>query len=191
MHRISLVNESYQLALAARPQDKVNPALTVATVNFQDHQGQVLGVLLTPWFLGLLLMPEELEGWRDHQIGDAHTENFPAGDFEFTHGWDPKFGAFGCSKIFSTMGEFSDQAAALRIAERAIQQLFIAAAPEVLVADSSPIKAVPDAVTDVDPDLELQAKSQRQGRTDGAFVADDAIDMKRRGLLTGALFGRK
>lgn len=176
MRRILLIQESYQQALAAKPKDSINSALEISTVSFQSYEGQVLGAIVTPWFLGLLLLPQELEGWRDHQIGDVHREALPAGEFEFNHGWDPKFGAFGCCSLFSEMDEFPDQASALRVAAKAMEQLFVA--PPTDSTTDTPL------ATTVEAEVEQQNIIEPPAR-------NEAVDMKRRGLLTGSIFGRK
>ncbi|MEH6469872.1 MAG: [NiFe]-hydrogenase assembly chaperone HybE [Halopseudomonas sp.] len=171
MRRIALITASYQQALATTQQSKSNPSLEVAAVSFQHHHGQQLGVIVTPWFMGLLLLPVEIEGWRDNQTGDAHKETFPAGDFEFTHGWDSKFGAFGSYPLFPSMDEFTDQAAALQMAERVMQQLFVEAKPK--------------------PETVAQKKSATSKATIKVNSISEAIDTKRRGLLTGSFLNRK
>ncbi|OMH32072.1 [NiFe]-hydrogenase assembly chaperone HybE [Motiliproteus sp. MSK22-1] len=226
MRRISLLEKSYKQSLAAKAEGSINPALEVAAVQFQDYQGQVLGVIITPWFMGLILLPLELEGWRDHQTGDSHTERLPAGEFEFVHGWDPGFGAYGSCPLFSPMDEFPDQATAIQMAERAMEQLFKEPSSEKAAASQkvekkNQQKEASQGIVDKTPDaneIDVSTKDiagkigqkSRQVSADKTGPAavgsrspdslpgdhskgrnEESVDMRRRGLFTGALFGRK
>ena len=191
MRRISLIKQSYQDTLTASQREQGNSVLDVATVSFQDFQGQLLGVVLTPCFLQLLILPQEIEGWRDHQIGETHKEVFPAGEFEFSHGWDPSFGAFGCCQLFSSMAEFSDQTAALEMAELAMKLIFVERAPE-LVAEEDSAGSADSAELEIKTVADVASPTQTlpSSHGDADSVANETVDMKRRGLLMGSLFGR-
>ena len=213
MRRISLIEKSYKQSLAAKPKGSVNSALEVAAVEFQDYQGQVLGVIVTPWFMGLMLLPLELEGWRDHQTGDSHKERLPAGDFEFVHGWDPKFGAYGSCPLFSPMDEFPDQTTAIQMAKRAMEQIFKdPQSKEVTKGEEVVEEKIQREVKGIKIQGEMNSADQI-GETSKSAAADKAIatestdfrsshskadssgaesvDMRRRGLFTGSLFRRK
>ena len=190
MRRIPLIEKSYQQSLETKNSEEINSALEVAAVNFQDYQGQLLGVVITHWFMGLLLLPVEIEGWRNHQTGDSHKEMFPAGEFEFTHGWDPLFGAYGSCPLFSPMDEFADQRTALMMAERAMSRLFIESQP-VTAALAANARAAADntAVDNTVGDAGRAAGNKTAGNETAA--AKETVDVRRRGLLTGSLFRRK
>ncbi|MEH6628633.1 MAG: [NiFe]-hydrogenase assembly chaperone HybE, partial [Motiliproteus sp.] len=128
MRRVPLIEQHYQQILEEKVRDlaAINPDLEVKTIGFQDLDGQILGVVITPWFMDLFLLTDELEGWRADQTGEHHFQPFPAGDFHFAHAWDAKIGAYGISSLFSPMDDFPDQATAERTALRALEQLFVA-----------------------------------------------------------------
>ncbi|MCW8886771.1 MAG: [NiFe]-hydrogenase assembly chaperone HybE [Motiliproteus sp.] len=185
MRRIPLVQQHYQQIFDEKMKDLpiINSALFVQAMGFRDFNGQLLGVVITPWFMNLMLLPVELEGWRDHQTGEQHFEPFPAGDFHFTHGWDPKMGAYATCSLFSPMDEFPDQATAERTAVRAMEQLFIKRETEV--------EAEPEV--DSATDEQQQAASQSDSASDTPSQVsskpktkpepDEEIDTRKRGLF--------
>jgi [NiFe] hydrogenase assembly HybE family chaperone len=102
----------------------LNPALAVEAVGFGHWESHWLGVLITPWFMNLMLMPREPEAWRGAAAGDAVTYLFPAGSFEFIAGRDDALGDYQSCSLFSPMFQFADQDAARLTAAAALQALF-------------------------------------------------------------------
>jgi [NiFe] hydrogenase assembly HybE family chaperone len=108
----------------------VNPALSVEAVGFRPWADHWLGVLVTPWFMNLWLMPRVLAKWQP--IGERETRHyvFPAGVFEFIGGRDPALGDYQACSLFSPMFEFSDPANARDTAVAALAALFDRASRE-------------------------------------------------------------
>ncbi len=102
----------------------VNEQLTVQAVGFQPWGPHWLGVLVTPWFMNLVLMPRELQQWVPLAERESRFHAFAAGVFEFIGGFDEEIGAYQACSLFSPMFEFNspEQAAATGLA--ALQALF-------------------------------------------------------------------
>ena len=102
----------------------VNPALSVEAVGFRPWADHWLGVLVTPWFMNLWLMPRVVAKWQP--IGEQQSRHyvFPAGVFEFIGGRDPALGDYQACSLFSPMFEFSDPANAHDTAVAALDALF-------------------------------------------------------------------
>ena len=101
-----------------------NHALHVEAVGFQPWQGHVLGVLVTPWFMNLTLLPGPDEDWSALVRGEKELVEFPSGTYEFLHANRERIGGFkGCS-LFSPMGEFASQLAAVDVARAVMIALF-------------------------------------------------------------------
>jgi len=118
----------------------LNPALRVEAVAFEPWQGHWLGVMVTPWFMNLVLLPRELEAWRPLAVGAKRKLRFPAGVYEFIGADDAMVGEHQTCSLYSPMLEFEDQAAARLVARLAREALFDAAnaeAPEFPRADLS------------------------------------------------------
>ncbi len=126
------LERTFQRVLAQQMQDMpmVNPALTVEAVGFREWNGHWLGILITPWFMNLVLMPRVAASW--HAIGERESRHhvFPAGVFEFIGGRDAVLGDYQACSLFSPMFEFANQAGARDTAVAALDALFDAASRE-------------------------------------------------------------
>ncbi len=103
----------------------LNPALDVAAFGFDEFQGYRLGVLLTPWFMNLVLLPLDGEEYAKNapQVGEKLFVNLPAGKVEFIVGYEEAIGhSLSCS-LFSPVFEFEDQAAAEETAMAALAEV--------------------------------------------------------------------
>ena len=117
---------AFRRVLRTQMQDMpmVNPALKVEAVGFRPWADHWLGVLVTPWFMNLWLMPRVAAKWQP--IGERESRHyvFPAGVFEFIGGRDPTLGDYQACSLFSPMFEFADPAAARETALAALDALF-------------------------------------------------------------------
>jgi [NiFe] hydrogenase assembly HybE family chaperone len=104
----------------------VNRHLQVETVGFQDHEGHQLGVLLTPWFMNLVLIPGD-EQWRDSAQGDTLSMAFPSGPMDFTVSQDDVLGTYLTAVLFRSVTDMPDQATARAIALEVMKTLFVPA----------------------------------------------------------------
>jgi [NiFe] hydrogenase assembly HybE family chaperone len=119
----------------------VNPALAVEAVAFGPWQGHWLGVMVTPWFMNLMLLPRLRSQWQPLPLRGKRKLHFPAGVFEFIGADDPVVGEHQTCSLFSPMHDFQDQAAARLVARLAREALFDTAhaeVPEFPKADLSP-----------------------------------------------------
>ncbi len=92
-----------------------NPALDVACVGLSAWGDQNLGVLVTPWFMNLVLAPVSFTGTQ----GVA----FPCGVIEFRLSELPGFGSMAMCSLFSPMQDFCDQDAAIATARASLDAL--------------------------------------------------------------------
>jgi [NiFe] hydrogenase assembly HybE family chaperone len=105
----------------------VNPALAVEAVGFRRWNAHWLGILITPWFMNLLLVPRTAEHYEPIVAGKSRHYGFPAGVFEFIGARDPTLGDYQACSLFSPMFEFADPASARATAVAALAALFDAA----------------------------------------------------------------
>jgi len=101
----------------------LNPALRVQCVDFVAWGDHHLGVLITPWFMSLVLLPGEGETWADLSVGAKVEQLFPSGAYEFILGEEPGTGRYLMCSLFSPMFEFADQPAAVATAQAVMQGL--------------------------------------------------------------------
>lgn len=105
----------------------LNPALNVATAGARQVEGAWLTVLVTPWCINLMLLPDnpqEQGRWTHMPPGAKVKRKFPAGVFEFTVGCETGLGPFQMCSLFSPVLEFVNQEAALLTAEAALNAVF-------------------------------------------------------------------
>jgi [NiFe] hydrogenase assembly HybE family chaperone len=105
----------------------VNPALAVEAVEFRRWNEHWLGILITPWFMNLLLVPRTAEQHEPIVAGKSRRYGFPAGVFEFIGAREPALGDYQACSLFSPMFEFTDHASARATAVAALAALFDAA----------------------------------------------------------------
>jgi len=101
----------------------VNAELDVEAVGFCDYDEHQIGVLITPWFMNLVLLLGSDIGSRLKQ-GSKSTLRFPSGPVEFTTAQDEVLGPYLTAVLFSSVAEFPDQHTAKVIALEVMQELF-------------------------------------------------------------------
>jgi [NiFe] hydrogenase assembly HybE family chaperone len=101
----------------------LNPALAVEAVGFARHGDHWLGILITPWFMNLVLVPGAIESWQSVAPGLRLFRKFPSGDFAFLGSVEPEVGEFQSCSLFSPMAQFTGQAGAREVALAALDAL--------------------------------------------------------------------
>ena len=166
-------------AAAARMEglDLVNAALAVEAVGFAPWDEHWLGVMLTPWFMNLALLPRNPRGWRPLATGAKRRYAFPAGEYEFVGANDAMLGAYQVCSLFSPVHEFADQETARLVATLARAALFDAAnalADDVPTANLSPVA---DATAEPGPLAQLEqtldAPLSKRNFLRGRFIGAD------------------
>ena len=123
----------------------LNPALQVRALGFQPWDVFWLGVLVTPWFMNLVLMPRLPEQFPPCAERESRHLVFPAGVFEFIGAQDAELGTWLACSLFSPMFEFGDQAAAEATGLAALQGLLEGPPPPATAAPAA--QAAPPALS--------------------------------------------
>jgi [NiFe] hydrogenase assembly HybE family chaperone len=100
-----------------------NEALAVEAVFFRPFGAERLGVLVTPWFMNLMLIPETPVPFDSEQIGARRTIALPGGEATLTAGGDEDFGMYYSYSFVSPMDRFGSQAQARAAAQSALARL--------------------------------------------------------------------
>ena len=98
----------------------LNSALKVQAVGFMPWETYALGVLITPWFMNLMLIPDPQRtesGGELRTPGSKRTLRLPSGSYEFIAGEEQGIGSYEVCSLFSPMFEFADQVNAVATAE--------------------------------------------------------------------------
>ncbi len=168
----------------------VNDALQVEAVGFAPWREHWLGVLITPWFVNLVLMPRQREHWRSVRLGDSRSYAFPAGVFEFIGGHDERVGEFQSCSLFSPVFEFEDQESARITARCALEALFDEANREGPAFDVSP-DASPHASPDAaaagprEPDAASPTAASPSASAAASAHAPTPAPLSKRAFLRG------
>jgi [NiFe] hydrogenase assembly HybE family chaperone len=101
----------------------LNPALEVQSVGFRRWENYCLGVLITPWFMNLMLLPLDANAWEELPSGSKINQSFPSGTCEFILGEEEGIGRYLMCSLFSPVFEFQNQEAAVVAAEAVLQRL--------------------------------------------------------------------
>ena len=143
-HRITALADFYRRVQTERMQGIpiLNLALDVETVGFEWRSAAepgapsvAEGVLITPWFMSLVRLPEALEE-HGGRVSRKAVRDFGSERFEFIGAHDPAIGYHETCALFSPMGGFASHAQAVETALASLALL--RPAPE-------PVEAVPEA----------------------------------------------
>ena len=101
----------------------INEKLEVTVVGLQQWQDFYLGVLITPWFMNIIILPYQIDMWDDLSELSKETYIFPSGRYSFITGRDKELATYQMCSLFSPMFEFADNVAALDTATVVIKEL--------------------------------------------------------------------
>lgn len=102
----------------------LHPELRVEAVGFGRTDAGWLGVLITPWFMNLMLLPASGVVWHSLPLGAKRLVRLPAGSFEFFGGAEDELGEYLYCSMFSPMSQFPDHSAAQATAREISRRLF-------------------------------------------------------------------
>jgi [NiFe] hydrogenase assembly HybE family chaperone len=142
----------------------VNPTLRVKAVGFRRCQYGWAGVLLTPWFMNLMVVPARGIAWQPLGVGVRRRLMLPAGCFEVLGGAEDEVGEYLYCPMFSTMSVFADQDGALMTAGELCTMLFSAATAETIRQSnpSGPRWFAPDPVRLGDSEIDTSISDSRR-----------------------------
>jgi len=101
----------------------LNHALNVEAVGFRSLNKHQLGVLITPWFMNLVLLPTLRSGSMISE-GSKITVRLPSGPIEFTAACDEVLGTYLTAALFSSVSDMPDQETARAVGREVIQEIF-------------------------------------------------------------------
>jgi len=139
----------------------VNKDLMVQPIGFQYWEDHLIGILITPWFMNLILLPKQDEDWTKMPPGGREEHLFPAKSCTFVINELEDFGYYKSHPLHSPMFKFDKQQDAVDVAESflknllddnvefeevlskdAIDQIMVAAAVKHL-DDKEPLSSIP------------------------------------------------
>ena len=100
-----------------------NRRLEVEAVGFTQWEGRLLGVLITPWFMNLILLPGDQDDWSQVASGTSASWELPAGKYAFTMNPDKAIGVHQSLALFTTVTDFPDQQTARAVAQEIMDRI--------------------------------------------------------------------
>ena len=97
-----------------------NHALGVEAVGFRRTDDGWLGVLVTPWFMNLMLLPARGLQWTHMLLGAKRWQRFASGKYELFGSAEEGVGEYHYFSLFSPMAGFSSQDEARSVAQAAL-----------------------------------------------------------------------
>ncbi len=155
----------------------VNPAIEVEAIGFAPWEGAWLGVMVTPWFMNLMLLPRDPCVWQALAIGAKRSHAFPAGTYEFIGAREEAIGEYHACSLFSPLLEFADHASVRLVAGLARAALFDPAnaeAPRVRAAALSPDTVGAESRPLADLEKRLAAPITKRDFLRGSFVGGES-----------------
>lgn len=119
----------------------LNAALSVEAVDFQRWQGHWLGMLVTPWFMSILLLPGKNEDWESIAHDRRQSICFPAGEVIFVGNEDVGLGEFQSCSLFSPMDQFTRQDEAVITARASLSTLLQEETPAAPAKTGTPVSS--------------------------------------------------
>jgi [NiFe] hydrogenase assembly HybE family chaperone len=120
---IATYRETVQPKMCGLPM--YNAALRIEAVGFALRDGRLSGVLLTPWCMNLVLLPDESDAWHKLPPGKTVAVEFPSGNhsclLSAVEGVVPHLSL----PLFTTVQDFADQDTARRVALEALRLLYL------------------------------------------------------------------
>ena len=85
----------------------LNTAIEVEAVNFHAWNEAWLGIMITPWFINLMLLPQS-DTWKELAEGSKQIHQFPSGNYEFVVGFEQAIGKYQACSLFSPVFQFEE-----------------------------------------------------------------------------------
>jgi [NiFe] hydrogenase assembly HybE family chaperone len=102
-----------------------NGLLRIEAVGARVYGDDVACVLISPWFMNIMLFPLDPAGAPVLVDGSKRMRQFPSGEYETIAGRIDGLGAFEVISLYSPVFEFADQAVARATAASAAEGLFV------------------------------------------------------------------
>ncbi|TPV60678.1 [NiFe]-hydrogenase assembly chaperone HybE [Aestuariibacter sp. GS-14] len=160
-----------------------NEQLSIDTTPFREWDAYVIGVVVTPWCMNMLLLPNAPATLADLRLGQKFRLHFPSGQYEFIYAYDEQLGDYATCSVFSPMFEFTEQTVAMETATAVLAALF-----DEQHNSESERHRTKQAIVEQHRWLEEQAtkQTQQRGESDSTDVTVELTEgLSRRAFLTG------
>ncbi len=109
----------------------LNNKLQVQTLGFQMFDGRIIGIIITPWLMSLIMLPNEEDDWSGLELGKKMPIKFPAASYKFMVNEIDGVGKCKTHSLYSPMREFNSQDQAVKVAQDFMNDIIVARDPTV------------------------------------------------------------
>ncbi|MEH6627513.1 MAG: [NiFe]-hydrogenase assembly chaperone HybE [Motiliproteus sp.] len=97
----------------------VNPAIQIEAIGFSEWEGHWLGILLTPWFMNVLVIQKAGSPWPELEMGKGKELmiSFPQGEYKFSAREEKGIGSYLSCSLASPVNDWKSHPEAKRTAE--------------------------------------------------------------------------
>jgi len=117
VHRFTHIGDT-----AMRDLPIYNHNLEVEAVGFELTENGWFGVLITPWFINAILLPEQKSA-ASGPLGEKLTHKLPSGEHVFNVGEDDEVGGYDFITLASPTLKYKSQQVARAAAEKALTKM--------------------------------------------------------------------
>jgi len=104
----------------------LNTRLQVQTLGFQIFEDRIMGIVITPWLMNLVMLPNEYDDWDKLELGKKMPIKFPSSSYKFMVNEIDGIGKCKTHSMYSPMHEFSSQDHAVKVAQDFLNDLMVA-----------------------------------------------------------------
>lgn len=109
----------------------LNKKLHVQTLGFQMYNGRIIGIVITPWLMNLIMLPNEDDDWNELELGKKMPVKFPSTSYKFMVNEINGIGKCKTHSMYSPMHEFTSQDHAVKVAQDFLHNLNVEREPTV------------------------------------------------------------
>lgn len=109
----------------------LNNKLQVQTLGFQMYDGRIIGIIITPWLMNLIMLPNEEDDWSELELGKKMPIKFPSTRYKFMVNEIDGIGKCKTHSLYSPMREFNSQEHAVKVAQDFLNDLIVEREPTV------------------------------------------------------------
>ena len=161
-----LLEETFRRVQGERMHDLplLNPVLNVEAIGFRRSVGARIGVLITPWTMSLLRLPDD----DPVPVGHVAARELPRGPVDFVGAVEEGIGPYETCSLFSPMHRFESQETARAVAFETLS-LLLRPGPDLRPQDPQRRGGGPLAAVRRNAGHEYDRRSVLRG----AFLSDD------------------
>lgn len=128
---LALIGQFRRIDAGMRDLPIYNDKIAIEAIGFRVFgEGELLGVVLTPWFMNMIMLPVEPAPLDMAKIGRAVSIELPAGQRNFVVGGDEVIGLYKAHSLHSPVLNFTLPGQARAEARRLLTLLMTPASPE-------------------------------------------------------------